>query len=290
MNELMHTKHKKNRPSHFPDMTSLWHDTVRTMLLGTIENRGIDYVANVDCIRYGNRLVADSMAYDFDLGTDLWLNRTRWTILCRQYLDLGEVQRFVENAAAIGLGEGKRGVITSMATRNVAREARKHRWGPCMNNFSYRGVRLKEGALQPTLTLHSRVSYIAYIGGADLALCHVLARYIAKRIKVPVSEFRFEWAVDSLQLHAFKSLPLLYKHDYIKLFEDKSLRSEYPSLKVIGRWWDQIVSTTEAGIPLEEIKYGPLRRVTRRYREYIADEFLPSVPINSLSFEALLRK
>lgn len=276
----------KHRPSHFPDMTHLWHDTVDSMLFGTVENRGIDYVANIDVIRYGNRLVADSMAYDFDLGRDLWLNRSRWTVLVRQYLDLSEVRRFVDHSARIGLGEGKRGVITNMFCRNVAREAKKHRWGNCMMAFTYRGLRTG----QPTLTLHSRVSYIAYIGGADLAVAHVLARYIGKRIRVPVTDFRFEWAIDALQLHAFKSLPMLYKQDYIKHFENHSLRQEYPAFKIIGRWWDGVVKSTESGQALEDIKYGPLRRITRRYREYINDEFLPSVPVSSLSLEALTRR
>lgn len=280
------TKHSEDRPSHFPDMTALWHDTVHSMMFGTLENKGIDFVAGIDCIRYGSRLVADSMEYDFDLGRDLWLNKPRWTRLVREYLDIGELRRFVDHAARIGTGEGKRGVITSMHCNNVARAAKKHRWGNCMLAFTYRGLRTG----QPTLTLHSRVTYIAYIGGADLAVAHVLAKYISKRIKVPVSEIRFEWCIDSLQLHAFKSLPMLYKQDYIKHFEDRSMREKYPSFKIIGRWWDQIVESTESGQPLEEIKYGPLRRVTRRYREYIDEEFLPSVPVSSLDFGPLLRR
>lgn len=271
------------RPVHFEDMTQLWHKIVHSMLFGTIEGGGIDYVAGIDVIRYSSRLLADSMDYEFDLGRDLWLNRSRWTMLCRQYLDQRELSRFVEHAAKIGNKEGRRGVITNMFCKDVQREAKKHRWGNCMMAFTYRGHRTH----QPTLTLHSRVSYIAYIGGADLAVAHVLARYISKRIKVPVSEFRFEWAIDALQLHAFKSLPMLYKQEYISHFHDKALRDHYPAFKIIGRWWDQIVSSTEEGRPLEEIKYGPLRRVTRRYREYIAGDFLPSIPVSTLNFRPL---
>lgn len=283
------TEHTPSRPSHFPTMTNLWHDTVHSMLFGQLGD-GIDYVASIDCIRYGNRLVADSMAFEFDLGRDLWLNRSRWTKLVRDYLDLGELRRFLDNSTRIGLGEGKRGVITSMQTRNLARELKKHRWGPCMNSFSYRGLRNGRYGVPPTLTLHSRVSYIAYIGGADLAVAHTIARYISKQIQVPLKEFRFEWAIDSLQLHAFKSLPMLYKQDYIKHFEDKALRAEYPAFKIIGRWWDQVVRDTEAEVPLESIKYGPLRRISRRYREYVNEEYLPSVPVGTLTFEALMRR
>jgi len=274
------------RPSEFANMTDLWHKTCQSMVFGTLENRGIDFIAGIDCVRYGSRLVANSMEYDFDLGLDLWLNRPRWTRLVREYLDLGELRRFVDHAARIGTGEGKRGVITSMHCNNVARAAKKHRWGNCMLAFTYRGLRTG----QPTLTLHSRVTYIAYIGGADLAVAHVLARYISQRIKVPVSEIRFEWCIDSLQLHAFKSLPMLYSDGWIPYFEDPYMREKYPSIKIISRWHDQIAKSTQEGMPLEEIKYGPLRRVTRRYREYIAGDFLPSVPVSTLDFGPLMRR
>ena len=272
------------RPVEFETMTDLWHKTVRAMWAGTIENRGIDFVASIDTIRYSNLLRAESMAYEFDLGRDLWLTPARWTVLVRQYLDPSETRRFLDRAADIGLGEGKRGVVTSMFCRNVAREAKKHRWGNCMAAFTYRGLR---GKGQPTIGMHSRVSYIAYIGGLDLALAHVLAREIADRIRVPVEEFAFEWYIDALQFHGFKSLPLLYKQQYIHELEKPSLRAKYPTIKLVGRWWDQVVQSTEGEVPLDAIKYGPLRRVTRRYREYIHDDFQPSVTADQLTLRPL---
>src|SRR5262245_41118963 len=103
-------------------MTELWHETVKAMWRGTLENGGLDKIASIDTIRYDNTLAADSMAYEFDLGRDLWLTKHRWTVLVRQYLDPSETARFLTKAAEIGLGEGKRGVVTSMFCRNVARE------------------------------------------------------------------------------------------------------------------------------------------------------------------------
>lgn len=273
------------RAESFDTMTDLWHESVWSMWRGTIENGGLDYIASIDTIRYDNLLEAQSMAYEFDLGRDLWLTKQRWTMLLRQYLDLSETRRFLDRAADIGLGEGKRGVVTSMFCRNVAREAKKHRWGNCMGVFTFRGLRTGS----PTLTLHSRVSYIAYIGGLDLALAHVLAREISKRIKVPVEEFKFLWHVDALQFHGFKSLPLLYDQDYVEDLERPKLRAKYPTIKLVGRWWDKIVEDTESGKPLEAEKYGPLKRVRRRYGEYINEDFLPSLPIEKLTLEPLER-
>jgi hypothetical protein len=103
------------------------------------------------------------------------LLRARFTILQRDYLDLRELELFLDRCKSIGLGEAKRGVVTQMFAKQHGRRDKKYRWGNCMLGWSFRGGNKYE---QPTLTMHSRVSYIAYIGGADLALCYVLAREI----------------------------------------------------------------------------------------------------------------
>ena len=247
-------------------------------------------MASIDTIAYDNLLAARSMDFDLDLGKDLWLNRQRWTRLVRQYLDLSDTRAFIDRAADIGLGEGKRGVVTQMPCAAVRREAKKHRWGNCMLGFTYRGLRKwagDEGG--PTISMHSRVSYVAYIGGLDLGLAHVLAREISNRIEVPVEQFQFRWHVDALQFHGFKSLPLLYRTEYIRDLENPELRDRYPTIKLVGRWWDQVVRDYEAGLPLEAQKYGPLRRIRRRYAEYVEERFLPSVPLSTLTLDPLYR-
>jgi hypothetical protein len=267
-------------------LSDLWRQSVWRMWRGTLDNGGIDFVASIDTIAYDNLLAANSMAFDLDMGRDLWLNKQRWTRLVRQYLDPSETRRFLDRSADIGLGEGKRGVVTAMHCASVTREAKKHRWGNCMLGFSFRGLRSRS---QPTLTLHSRVSYIAYIGGLDLALAHVLAREIAGRIKVPVEDFAFRWHVDALQFHGFKSLPLLYKHEFVADLENAKLREKFPTIKLVGRWWDKVVSDHEAGIPLDEQKYGPLRRIRRRYQEYVDEQYLPTVTTDDLDLSPLYR-
>lgn len=268
-------------------MSSLWRDSVHRMWKGTIDNGGIDFVASIDTISYDNLLAAQSMAFDLDMGRDLWLNKARWTRLVRQYLDPSETRRFLDRCASIGTGEGKRGVVTSMHCASVTREAKKHRWGNCMLAFSYRGLRKPKG--QPCLTMHSRVSYIAYIGGLDLALAHVLAREIGKRIGCPVEEFQFRWHVDSLQFHGFKSLGYLYKEEFVADLENTQLRQKFPTIKLVGRWWDKIVEDTESGKPLEAERYGPLKRIRRRYTEYVNEEFLPTVTVADLDLSPLYR-
>ena len=273
----------------YDTLSDLWRQTIHHMWRGTLEDR-LDFIASIDTVAYDNLLTADSMEFDIDLGRDLWLNKQRWTRLVRQYLDLSDTRTFVDRAADIGLGEGKRGVVTQMPCASVRREAKKHRWGNCMLGFTYRGLRKwagEEGG--PTIAMHSRVSYIAYIGGLDLALAHVLAREIGERIEVPVEEFRFRWFIDALQFHGFKSLPMLFKEDYIEDLEQARLRTKYPTIKIVGRWYDGIVRDASNGVPLEAQRYGPLKRIRRRYEEYTAGDFLPSVVCDDLDLSPLYR-
>lgn len=271
-------------------MSDLWRDSIYRMWRGTIENKGINFVASVDTVSYDNLLAAQSMAFDLDLGRDLWLNKQRWTRLVRQYLDLSDTRTFVDRAADIGLGEGKRGVVTQMPCASVRREAKKHRWGNCMLGFTYRGLRKWAGEeAGPTIAMHSRVSYIAYIGGLDLALAHVLAREIGERIEVPVEDFRFRWYIDSLQFHGFKSLPMLFKEEFIEDLEEKKLREKYPTIKLVGRWYDGIIRDHTNGVPLEAQRYGPLKRIRRRYQEYVDQNFLPTVTVDDLDLSPLYR-
>lgn len=266
-------------------LSDLWRSSVERMWYGTLENKGIDFVASIDTIAYDNLLAAESMAFDIDMGRDLWLNKARWTRLVREYLDPSETRLFIDRAAEIALGEGKRGVVTNMHCASVQRANKKHRWGNCMMGFVYRGLR--NG--QPCLSMHSRVSYIAYIGGLDLALAHVLAREIGRRAKVPVEDFQFRWYIDSLQFHGFKSLGYLYKEQFVSDLENEELRYKYPTIKLVGRWWDKVVQDTESGKPLLEEKYGPLRRIKRRYMEYCDENFLPTVTTEDLDLSPLYR-
>lgn len=277
--------------AHYKDMSDLWHQTAQHMLFATREE--LDFVASIDTMVYSNVLTCDSMRFDFDLGRDLWLNKSRFTVLQRDYLDLYELTQFLDRCKTIGLGAAKRGVVTQMFAKQHARANKKYRWGNCMMAWSFRGG---DKYTQPTLTLHSRVSYIAYIGGADLALCYVLAREIGRKIGKKPSEFRFEWHVDSLQFHGFKSIPYLFRFgldDVLREDTGEYPSVDYPTLKLVRKWWVKMAQAHEDGVPLEAEKYGPLRRIRRRYGEYLLDPghdlgvSPPQCPLKSLNFDPL---
>jgi len=132
------------------------------------------------------------------------------------------------------------------------------------------------------------VSYIAYIGGLDLALCYVLAREIGQRIGLEPEEFGFRWNLTSSQFHGFKSLPLLYSLNYedLLLHEGEYPSAKYPTLRLVRKWHAGVVGDHEAGVPLTEQKYGPLRRIRRRYEEF-KDGTRYSTPLDQLTLAPL---
>jgi hypothetical protein len=271
--------------AHYKDLTDLWHKSAQGMLFA--KEGDLDFVASIDTMLYDNVLSCDSMKFKFDLGTDLWLTRTRFTVLQRAYIDPVEYTSFLDRCQEIGEKASRRGVVTQMFAHRHPRAAKKYKWGNCMMAWTFRGG---GGNEQPTLTLHSRVSYIAYIGGLDLALCHVMAREIGARIGASPKDFAFRWHVDSLQFHGFKSIPYLFRFgldDQLRYDTGQYPSSDYPTLRLVRRWWSVVADEYERKVPLEDQKYGPLRRIRRRYQEHTEGNPLPSVPIKTLKLDKL---
>lgn len=270
----------------YKDLTSLWHGEAKRMVMATHDD--IDMVSGLDVIKYDNLVKCRSMAYDFDLGRDLWLHKSRFTVLQREYLDLGALTSFLDRCKEIGLGGVKHGVVTSMQFRAPAFRAKKHRWGGCLTGLNFRMQ--PKGA--PTLVLQSRVTYITYMGGADLALCRVIAQEIGDRIGRDPDDFELVWNCASYQAHSFKGIPYLFRAGLWDLIVDPELvemypSATYPTLRLIRKWGKQIVEKHEYGVPLEDEKYGPLKRVRRRYEEWVGGIRLPSVPVEDLSLAPL---
>jgi hypothetical protein len=270
------------------DMTDLWHMTTRQHLYETVVDLYLGIGTNLNDVI----LVADSMEFEFDFR-EVWLNRQRWTRLVHEYLDPDETSDFVRRARVIFDKKGKNGVITNMAFRGVERTARKHKWGNCLMAATFRGTPGSD--VQPTLTLHSRVSYNAYMLGLDFCMAHILAREIVGEGNL--DQVKLNWHLDVVQFHSFKSLPYIYTqhdlmNDLVKLGSPRSkraleLKRQYPTWKSIARWYEKVLEFEEEGKTLAEEKYGPFKRIRRRYQEYQRGELVPSVTVDTLDLSKL---
>lgn len=260
-----------------PDLTQLWHDVVRWHLY----KEKVDLYLGIGTNLNNVILEADSAEYDFDLQ-EVWLNPSRWTRLVREYIDPLELSAFIDNGRQIYQEKGKRGVVTNMHFRAVERRAdlRRHKWGNCLLAATFRGT--PGSGVQPTLVLHSRVSYNAYMLGLDMGIAHHLAREIAEGAP---DQVRVQWHLDVMQLHSFKCLPYLYTQpDLMGLLEEDVIPTEFPTWKSISRWWENVLKHEREGKPVDEEKYGPYKRIRRRYHEYKDGVLVPSTHISELDF------
>lgn len=274
------------------DLTSLWYQVTRWHLY----KKEVDLELGIGTNLNNVILEADSAEYDFDLQ-EVWLNPQRWTRLTREYLDGPELSDFIRRSRVILSGKGSDGVITNFHFKGVTRSDRKHKWGNCLLAATFRGSPKKRGRVTPTLTLHSRVSYNAYMLGLDMGLAHTMTRYITSGSGLDPSDIRIQWHLDVMQLHSFKCLPYLYTQpDLMERLElakvppgvedrgyDRGRLKEYPTWKSILRWWDK-VQEFHGTKPVEDEKYGPFKRIRRRYEEYLREEYVPSTPIDTLDF------
>lgn len=269
------------------DLTELWHKVTRWHLY----REEVDLYLSIGTNMYNIFLEADSAEYDFNLR-EVWLNSARWTRLVREYIDPIDATLFVRNSREIMMSKGAKGVITNMPFRPVERRSdlRRHKWGNCLLAATFRGT--PNSDVPPTLTLHSRVSYNGYMLGVDMGIAHVLAREISEG---EPDIIRVQWHLDVTQFHSFKGLPYLYTQPDLmeelqKVEEHEEwmlLQKRYPTWKSISRWWETVLRFEEEGKTLAEEKYGPFRRIRKRYQEYQNGILVPSVHISELDFSKI---
>lgn len=290
-------------------------DTISDMMAGAIRGQldapHPDVVMNIETHIFNTVLHADSCAYNIDVGRDVWLNVGRWSRLIKEYVPRGNLERFVENGAQILSGGARYGATANFVFHDPARYAKKHRWGGCLMGATFRGDNRRAG--RATLTFYSRTTYIGYMGLLDAGIAHLMARAIARaapkdRQKWTVNDISFRWHISSQQLHCFKTLPYIYSQpDLMKKLElyrrnPKLASKAPPAWHHLTKWYAKAVNGWEAyhaeqnGKDTNEQasewllteKYGPYRRIKRRWCEYkgiLTKRLPPSLPIKALTFD-----
>lgn len=258
------------------DLTAL-HDGLCRKLVHAKEEE-LDLVSTVDVQLHNVVAVADTMDWEFDLK-DLWLTKSRWSMMARQYIDPDELVVWLEKIGR-NIGREGRGVAAlrtkevkargGAATGHKNKETR--RWGSCMLSITYKALPRRQ------ITLHSRTSYMGYLSALDLTVAWVCGQYVAKMIGVPISSFSFMWINEAMQYHNFKSLAYLLNHpDPLRRMQYRQLILEgkaVPELPLDGwtpavvlsrNWMDRIQRHDNAGDSYGKMTYNTYRRIRRRY-------------------------
>lgn len=244
----------------------------------------LDVISNVDVAIHNVMGYADSMDWDFDLKS-LWLTKSRWSMMVKQYLDPVELQAWLLQCSG-KVGTRGRGIAVMRtkivkprggeATGHTNKETR--RWGSCMITLSYKALP------KPQITLHSRTSYLGYIGALDLSVAWMAGKYLAAELGIDVKKISFMWYNEAIQWHNFKSMAwmlcnpddekrALYRTlltrpmknlelespDLYKLIEDS------PAIRMTRRWLTKVRREDLKGMTYGDMTYNTYRRIRRRW-------------------------
>jgi hypothetical protein len=261
------------------DMTDLHTRMIRSLVHATSDE--LDVISNVDVQIHNVMGYAESMSWDLDLK-DLWLTKSRWSMMVRQYLDPDELTAWVDQCTTkIGLkGRGIAVMRTRIvkprggaATGHTNKETR--RWGSCMLTLSYKALP------RPQITLHSRTSYLGYIGALDLSVAWMAARYLAREMGIRVEDFSFLWYNEAIQWHNFKSMAWMLcnpdpelKDLYRRLLTkpkskfteaEADLMTGSPAIEMTRKWLTKVRIEDKNKLTYGDMTYNTYRRIRRRW-------------------------
>lgn len=274
------------RTYHAATLTEL-HDMLCESLIHARDDQ-LDMITSVDVQIHDVIAEADSMDWDFDLK-GMWLTESRWTMMIRQYLDPEELEAWIGQCTS-KIGTKGRGIAVmrtkivkprgGAATGHTNKETR--RWGSCMLNISYKAKP------RPQITLHSRTSYLGYIGALDLTVAWMAARYLAKEMGIDVKDIAFVWQIEAIQWHNFKSLAYMLNHrdpkarkayrrllmeDSVALgVEEKRTILGAPAIKLSRKWLRKVMAEDAAGRSYGDMTYNTFRRIVRRFHTEVMGE------------------
>ncbi len=263
------------------DMTEVMHQATQRMIFDTSP----DVVLGIESHFFDTVLKAKTANFELDLGHTVWLNRSRWSRLIREYLPLKKWELFKEQAWEIIDGQARKGATTQMMFREPERFAKKHRWGGCLMSATFRQKR-GEGW---ELTFYSRTTYMGYMAFLDAAIAHVMVREICDAYEdVSFEDISFTWHICDAQLHCFKTLPYMYSHLADGLEVSSCILS--PTLTNILKWQDKIDKAYDdhGKNMLDHEKYGPFKRIKRRWMEsqgHSTKNLPPKCTLDMLDFE-----
>lgn len=250
-------------------------------------------VSNIETHYKDMILRAESCAFDLDLGRDVWLNKQRWSRLIREYLPRDGVDRFIEQAQEILSGESREGATANMMFHDPVRYEKKHRWGGCLMGATFT---MNYGG-KPSITFFSRTTYIGYMALLDAGIAHVMAREIAYGFDdIGLEDIAFTWHITDAQLHHFKTIPWLFHNApsvVQQLMKSETTVPERTTLHYMWKWYGKIQEAfNEYGVSmLDYEKYGPFKRIKRRWMEFMkhVDKGAPpSCSIDTLDFSRAL--
>jgi hypothetical protein len=234
------------------------------------------------------------MTYDMDVWKDLHLTKSRFPTLQRTYVDPDIYDAFtkrchnsVKERGSVtqmpSVDHGPRGINRTKKTGNYAH-------GKCILGWTFM---VHPGTKQPILSMHSRVSYVSYMGALDLALSYHMAKELGEELGFGVEDFGFRWYCDSFQFAHMQSVSYVWNRKHLRdaiKDEVKWPDDEYPTVKLMRKTVREFIRKRKEGFTPEQEKFAQLMRYRRRWESRVdKDGKWPDIPVNSLDLSALRR-
>jgi len=272
----------------FPDANTMHERMCERLMLGVRNGKDYDWVYGTEVGLHNVTLGCESFDWSFDLKR-LWMPRTRWTMMVRQYLNLadleewrGKVQDRLTTRKARGIAvlrpattqammfedepDGGTSITTNTIQGRGSGRGVRRRWGSCMLAMSFRKTPI------PTVTLHSRTTYFGYLAAMDITVANGLAWEAYHITGIHPSEMRFVWNLELAQFHGFRSLAWPLMQPDLKDQMDNDLdnrlsisnKSRPGYRKALDGYWRLVKSDREGKLYGDEA-FSSFARVRRRF-------------------------
>lgn len=253
-------------PLIFDDANALHEGVCEKLMFGSKDEGDIDWVHGTEVGLHNVVLGAKSFAWDFNLKR-LWLPKSRWTMMVRQYIDPNALDDWREKVddRLHKRGRGIAVLRTRMVQGRGAGRNVRRRWGSCMLNFSFRSNPI------PTLSIHSRTTYFGYLAAMDITVAHAIAREAGAIVGIDPADMQFVWTLDLAQFHGFRSLAWPLMDEGIRA----DMQADMPERKNRGLWtpgyrkaldgYARILAADAIDKPYGDEKFSSFNRTRRRY-------------------------
>lgn len=253
-----------------PTMTELHEVMCSNMLYAPKEQ--YDWITNTDVVKETVLAEAESMDWHCDIAR-FWLPHSRWTMMINQYLDPEGVNTWLNQIVKRAKIKNANRIV--LRTNTVAAQYRGNATtrslGSCMLSLSF------SLQPQPTILLHSRTGYLGYLSPLDWSVAYHCGRLAASKLGLEITEFRFQWFVETIQYHRFRTIafPLGDKHERKKFIHrakaltERDQLNNYPALE---RNWEQFKKWRKAdkeGLSFDTM--SPYRSYQRPRKRFLTE-------------------
>jgi hypothetical protein len=254
-----------------PSMTQLHDDMCSALLYSRKED--YDWITGTDVIFENVFATAETMDWECDISR-FWIPPSRWTRMINQYVDPEGVKVWLEQIVKRAeIKNANRLVLRMNSVQSSFRgNATVRAMGACMLFLSF------SLQPQPTISLHSRTCYVGYLSCLDMSVAYHLGRLAASALGMEITEFRFQWFVETIQYHRFRTIafPLGDEAERKKfrtavgLAKEGGVLPEYPALHRNWEIYQKWLKADKAGLSYDTMSpYRSYQRPRKRFHSQV---------------------